>query len=29
MIMSIKQQIININEKYQRNKHQKLNVLLF
>ena len=27
MIMSIKQQVINMNGKYQRNKHQKSNIL--
>ena len=29
MIMSIKQQIININEKYQRNEHEKSNFRFF
>ena len=29
MIMSIKQQVININGKYQANKHQKLNLIFF
>ena len=28
-IMSIKHQIININGKYQRNKHEKSNLLFF
>ena len=29
MIMSIKHQTININRKYQRNKHSKSNLLFF